>query len=122
MSATLVLVAVSALGGLALALFRLRWGALAISGLILAIAAAVVLQARGFGFIAGVAIIVGCLSINQISYLIGTVLITRAWEDPESSLTSDQPDDHPGERSHKDIAGEHKQHDETPPRSDLPND
>jgi hypothetical protein len=92
-----VLMAVSALWGLALALFRLRWGALAISGLVLAIAVAIVLQSRGFGFFGGVAIIVACLSINQIAYLIGTALITRAWEDPESSLTGDQPDDHPGE-------------------------
>ena len=122
MTAILVLIAVSALWGLALALFRCRWGALAISGPILAIAAAMVLQSRGFDFFPGVVIIVGCLCINQIAYLIGTALITSGWDDAESSLIGDKPDDHPGENSQKDITSEHKQHDETPPRSHRPND
>lgn len=122
MSVIAVFIAVSAFGGLALGLFRSWWGFLAISGLILAIAAAIALQSRGFYFFEGVAIIVVCLSINQIFYLIGMALITRAWEDPKSSLTGDQPDDHPSESTQKNITGEHKQHDETPPRSQRPND
>jgi len=76
MNTIMGLLAVSALAGFALGLY-FRWPAIIASGLILAIFAAVVLQNEGFGFLAGIAIIVACLSVNQIAYLIGVALVTR---------------------------------------------
>ena len=80
MNAILVLLAMSALVGLVLgAYFRLS--ALVVSGMILAIFAAMVLQNEGFGFLAGIAIIVVCLTVNQIAYLIGAALMTPGPKD-----------------------------------------
>jgi hypothetical protein len=76
MNAVLVLLAMSALVGFMLGLY-FPWGAILVSGLILALLAAAVLQNEGFGFFAGIAIIVACLSVNQIAYLIGTALVAR---------------------------------------------
>jgi hypothetical protein len=42
---------------------------------------ATVLQNEGFGFLAGIAIIVVCLTVNQIAYLIGAALVTRGPKD-----------------------------------------
>jgi hypothetical protein len=44
---------------------------------VLAIVSATLLQKEGFGFPAGIAIIVVCLTINQITYLIGVRLSAR---------------------------------------------
>ena len=81
MSAILVLLAASALLGFALGLY-FSWIAIVISGFVLAIVSAVVLQIEGVGFVAGVAIIVVCLAVNQIAYLIGVALVTRGRPDP----------------------------------------
>jgi len=80
MNAILALLTVSALVGLFLGAY-FRWGALLVSGLILAMFAAMVLQNEGFGFLAGIAIIVVCLTVNQIAYLIGAALTTRGPKD-----------------------------------------
>jgi hypothetical protein len=122
MSAIAVLIGVAALVGLALALFRFHWGALAIAGLILALGGAAVLQGRGFGILAGVAVIVGGLVVSQIGYLIGTGFLSRAWRGVTSPLASNDPDHHPGEEGNGKITGEHHQNDEAPPRSHEPND
>jgi hypothetical protein len=45
--------------------------------LVLAIVSATLLQKEGFGFLAGIAIIVVCLTVNQIAYLIGVRLSAR---------------------------------------------
>jgi hypothetical protein len=76
------LLAVSAFVGLVLG-FYFSWRAILVSGLILAIVAATVLQWEGFGALAGIAIIVACLTVNQIAYLIGVTLVTRG---PDRSL------------------------------------
>jgi hypothetical protein len=107
LNAISLLIGVSALGGLALGLFRLHWSALAIAGFILAIAAAAVLQNSDFDFIPGVAIIVGCLTANQFAYLVGLALIISAWDDAEPALTGDPPDEPPRESSQNDVTGEH---------------
>ena len=114
MNAILVLLVVSALVGLILG-FYFPWGAILVSGLILAMLAATVLQNEGFGFLAGIAITVVCLTVNQIAYLIGAALVTRGPKANKISLPGDQPNNAPGETSHKDIAGEHKQQEKTPP-------
>ena len=80
MNAVLVLLTVSALVGFVLGAY-FQWPAILVSGLILAMLAAMVLQNEGFDFIAGIAIIVVCLTVNQIAYLIGAALMTRGPKD-----------------------------------------
>jgi hypothetical protein len=76
MNAVFALLAVSALAGLVLGLY-LSWVAILASGLVLAFVSAVVLQKEGFEALAGIAIIVVCLTVNQVAYLIGVRLVTR---------------------------------------------
>ena len=80
MNTVLVLLTVSALVGIILGSF-FPWYAILVSGLILAMLTATVLQNEGFGFLAGIAIIVVCLTVNQIAYLIGAALVTRGLKD-----------------------------------------
>jgi hypothetical protein len=47
---------------------------LAVSGLILSISAAMILQKEDFGFLEGVGIIFVVLTVNQIAYLVGATL------------------------------------------------
>jgi hypothetical protein len=101
MNAILILLAVSSLLGLVLG-FYFSWLAISVSGLVLAFLSAVVLQHEGFGSLAGIAIIVVCLTVNQIAYLIGVTSVNRR------SLPHDQPNNHPGEHSHNHIASEYK--------------
>jgi hypothetical protein len=53
------------------------WPAFLVSGLLLAIISAVVLQNANFGALAGIATIVACLTVNQISFLVGLALADR---------------------------------------------
>jgi hypothetical protein len=76
MNTILVLLAVSSLLGLVLG-FYFSWHAIGVSGLVLAFLSAVVLQHEGFGSLAGIAIIVACLTVNQIAYLIGVTSVNR---------------------------------------------
>jgi hypothetical protein len=76
MNAVLALLAVSAIAGLVLGLY-FSWIAILASGLVLAFVSAVVLQKEGFEVLAGIAIIVACLTVNQVAYLIGVMLVTR---------------------------------------------
>jgi hypothetical protein len=76
MNTITALLGVSAFGGLVLG-FYFSWRTILVSGLIVAIVAATVLQWEGFGALAGIAIIVACLTVNQISYLTGVTLVTR---------------------------------------------
>ena len=80
MNAIFVLLAVSAILGLVLGL-RFTWVAILVSGLVLAIVSATILQKAGFGFLEGIAIIVVCLSVNQVAYLIGVRLRIRSPRD-----------------------------------------
>jgi hypothetical protein len=76
MNDTLALLALSALMGLFFGLY-FRWIAILISGPILAILLAAVLQSKGFAFFPGVAIIVACLTVSQIAYWIGVTFAAR---------------------------------------------
>jgi hypothetical protein len=80
MNAIFVLLAVGAILGLALGL-RFSWPTILASGLVLAIVSAAILQKAGFGFLLGIAIIVVCLTVNQVAYLIGVRLRFRGRED-----------------------------------------
>jgi hypothetical protein len=72
----LILLAGSALVGFVLGR-NFSWPAIMVSGLLLAIISAVVLQKADFGALAGIATIVACLTVNQISYLVGAALVDR---------------------------------------------
>ena len=98
MNAILVLLAVSSLLGLVLG-FYFSWLAIGVLGLALAFLSAVVLQHEGFGSLAGIAIIVACLTVNQLAYLIGA----RGRLLPRGPFNKE-----PGEHSHNHIAGEYK--------------
>ena len=87
MSVIMGLLAVSALAGLVLGLFYFGLAAIVVSGLILAISAAAILQNIDFGSLEGIAIIVLCLTVNQIAYLIGATLASRAPKNATRSPT-----------------------------------
>ena len=80
MNTLFVLLAVSAILGLVLGL-RFSWFAILVSGVAIAIASATILQQEGFHYLEGIAIIVACLSINQVAYLIGVRLRLRGRQD-----------------------------------------
>jgi hypothetical protein len=80
MNAIMGLLAVSALAGLVLG-FYFGLAALVVLGLILSIFAAAILQNEDFDFLAGIAIIVLCLTVNQIAYLIGAAPASRGPKD-----------------------------------------
>jgi hypothetical protein len=74
------LLAVSALAGLVLG-FYFGLAALVVWGLILSISAAAILQNEDFDFLSGIAIIVLCLTVEEIAYLIGAAPASRGPED-----------------------------------------
>jgi hypothetical protein len=76
MNAIFVLLALSAIVGLTLG-YYFSWVAILVSGLVLAIVSATVLQKEGFGALAGIATIVVCLTVNQVAYLIGATMVSR---------------------------------------------
>ena len=80
MNAIMGLMVVSALVGLLLG-FYFGLAALAVSGLILSISAAMILQKEDFGFLEGIAIIALGLTVNQIAYLMGATRASRGPED-----------------------------------------
>jgi membrane protein implicated in regulation of membrane protease activity len=103
MNAILILLAASSLLGLVLG-FYLSWLAIGVSGFVLAFVSAVVLQREGFGSLAGIAIIVVCLTLSQLAYLIGVTWVYRR----DRSLSHHQPDNHPGEHGYNHIPSEYK--------------
>jgi hypothetical protein len=112
MSALVVLIAASALAGVALGLMRLHWIALALAGLVIALGAAALLRAGGFDILPGVAVIFACLAANQIAYLAGAALSLFVFKDAEpTALATDQPETLPrkpfSEPRRKQIARQH---------------
>jgi hypothetical protein len=80
MNATFFLLVVSAIVGLVSG-FYFSWIAVLISAFALAFLSATVLQIEGFGSLAGITIIVVCLTVNQICYRIGMMLAARGRRD-----------------------------------------
>jgi hypothetical protein len=80
MTAIVVLLAASALVGLILG-FYCPWHAILISGPMLALLAAMILENDGLGELAGIAIIVVCITVNEIAYVIGAALAARGPKD-----------------------------------------
>jgi hypothetical protein len=98
MSAVIVLLALSALIGYCLGT-SFSWIAIAISGVLLAVAASEVLQIQGFSALFGIEIVVTCLAVNQLSYLLGSTRRTKG-------LFQKQADKEPGQRRNNDVAGD----------------
>jgi hypothetical protein len=76
MNAVILLLALSAVTGFALRSFS--WFIIALCGVALAVLASVALHVQGFGAFTGIAIIVACLTVNQIAYLIGCFASRRS--------------------------------------------
>ena len=76
MTAAFVLLALSVATGLAVGT-SFSWFAILISSIGLAVLSAVVLQIGGFGTLSGIAIIVACLTVNQLAYFLGVTLANR---------------------------------------------
>jgi hypothetical protein len=92
MSAVLMFAAISAIGGLVLGFYCVPWRVIVIPNLIIAIVSVILSLDQNFSFLAGFASVFGCLSLNQIAYVIGAAIIVFS-EDPKASLTGDQADD-----------------------------
>jgi hypothetical protein len=76
MSAAFILLVLSAATGLVLGT-SFSWPAIVASGIGLAILSAAVLQITGFGALFGIAIIVACLTVNQLAYVMEVVLVPK---------------------------------------------
>ena len=77
MNPVFLLLAASALAGVLLGLAYFRLGALLVSTLIVSVLAAAILQNAGFGFFPGIAIILGCQTVHQLGYALGSILVNR---------------------------------------------
>jgi hypothetical protein len=113
MEAVFVLLAAGAIVGLVLG-FYFRWMAIGISGLGLAIVSATVLQNEGFGFLAGIAIIVACLTVNQAAYMIGRIWSVLVRGADKTSPPHDRPNDDPD----NDIAREYRRKEDAKSRGE----
>ena len=78
----------------------LPWLAIAASSFGLAVLSSAVLQIQGFGALSGIAIVVACLTVNQLAYLAGAFRRSKG-------LFQKQADNEPSGRRYNDIAGEH---------------
>ena len=70
MGGVLILLTLSVLIGFILG-GRFSWLGIGAVGIALALLAAAVLHRQGFGALSGIAIIVACLTVNQVSYFVG---------------------------------------------------
>ena len=97
MSALVVLLALSVLIGFALGK-SFSWVAIAVSSAGIAVLSSAILQTQGFGALPGIALVVACLTVNQMAYLAS--VFGRS-----SGLFKKQADKEPGQRRNNDIAG-----------------
>jgi hypothetical protein len=115
MNTVSALLAASALLGLALGLY-FRWPAILISAPILAIFSTTVLRNEGFDVPEGIAIIVVCLTVNQVAYWIGGTWLLAVRRADGASLPQDPPDDESGENGHGDVGRQNEYQKQAPPR------
>ena len=99
MTALIVLLALSALIGFAIGT-SFSWLAIAASSAGIAVLSSAILQIHGFGALPGIAIVVSCLTVNQMAYLAGAFLRSKG-------LSQKQADKEPGQRRNNNVAGEH---------------
>jgi hypothetical protein len=88
MGGVLILLALSVLIGLVLG-GRFSWLGIGAVGIALALLAAVVLHLQGFGALSGIAIIVACLTVNQVSYLARWLAVSR--DNPLQDYADNKP-------------------------------
>ena len=79
MSTALILLALSAVIGLALGML-FSWPAIVASSVAIAVLSSAVLQIQGFGAIPGIAIVVACLVVNQMAYLAASLRPGRLFQ------------------------------------------
>ena len=84
MNAVVILLALSAVTGFALGSFS--WFAIALSSAALSVLSSAILQIQGFDAIPGIAIVVACLTVNQVAYLVG--VCTRHPGEADKDLAS----------------------------------
>jgi hypothetical protein len=106
MSAAFILLALSALIGFALGT-SFSWLAIAASSIGIAVLSSAILQIQGFGVLPGIAIVVACLTVNQMAYLAGAF-------GRSNELFQKQADKEPGQRRNHDVAGKPDQQQEAP--------
>jgi hypothetical protein len=108
MTTVILLVALSMLIGFPLGR-SFSWFAIAASSIGIAVLSSAILQIQGFGALPGIAIVVTCLTVNQMAYLAGAFGRSRG-------LFQKQADKEPGQRRNNDIAGKPDQHQKSPSR------
>ncbi|WFU81826.1 hypothetical protein QA645_03485 [Bradyrhizobium sp. CIAT3101] len=102
MTIAFVLIVASVLVGIATGYFFRIWALVVLSPFI-AIFAAIILRAYGFGMMAGVAVVAICLAVSQLAYFATTYLRYARDISPH-----DEIDGEPGEIGEKKIRPEHK--------------
>jgi uncharacterized membrane protein YkgB len=105
MTLAFILLVTSAVLGLATGLIFRVW-AMALVSLLIAIASAISLRAHGFGFAAGVSVIIGCLVISQIAYIAGAFMMSGS--DQAEDLTQEEVDGDPNSRGEQNVSNEDK--------------
>jgi hypothetical protein len=106
MTALIVLLALSALIGFAIGT-SFSWLTIAASSAAIAVLSSAILQIQGFGAVPGIALVVACLTVNQMAYLVG--VFGRS-----SGLFQKQADKEPSQRGNNDVAGKPGQQQEAP--------
>ncbi|MGY8681843.1 hypothetical protein Q2941_29265 [Bradyrhizobium sp. UFLA05-153] len=91
----------SAIIGLATGLFFRVWSMMLASPAT-AVLAAIFLQASGFGFFAGVSVVIGCLVVGQIAYLLAAFCVHKGDISVQDEAYGD-----PGEHRHQDVGDKH---------------
>jgi len=113
----LVVLAASALLGLATGLVFRVWANVIISPLI-AFVSAIALSSHGFRFSGGALVTVACLFVSQVAYLVGAFLVSRARI--ANFLADDEFDDEPDDNREYDIADDQEERREHPSRRPPP--
>jgi hypothetical protein len=102
LAVALVLMVVSALVGTATGLVFRIWTLVLISPVI-TIFSAIVLRSFGFGLVAGVSIVAGCLAVCQLAFLAAGYLLHA-----QGISAHDEIDGQPGEDGQQKIRRQHK--------------
>src|SRR4029077_13490869 len=95
LSAVITFATISAIGGLVLGFYCVPWPLIVIPNLIIAIVSVIMSLHQNLSFLAAVALFFGCLSLNQICYVIGAAF--TLFSEDSKTPTRDQADSHPGE-------------------------
>jgi hypothetical protein len=95
LSAVITFATISAIGGLVLGFYCVPWPLIVIPNLIIAIVSVIMSLHQNLSFLAAVALFFGCLSLNQICYVIGAAF--TLFSEDSKTPARDQADSHPGE-------------------------